>query len=51
MLPHETFGSHFDNQGNKVDTELDENNFKAAGGILAEIWDGMKVDGYKETAK
>ena len=51
VLPHETFRSHLDNQGNTVDTELEENNFKAAGGILADIWDGMKVDGYKVTAK
>ena len=51
VLPYDTFGSHLDGQGKTVDTDLEEKNFKAAGGVLAEIWDGMKVDGYRITAK
>ena len=51
VLPYETFGSHLDNQGNTVDTELEEKNFKAAGQVLAEIWNEMEVDKYKVTAE
>ena len=51
VLPYETFGSHLDGQGKTVDTELEEKNFKAAGKILADIWDGMEVDGHRVTAK
>ena len=51
VLPYETFGSHLDGQGKTVDSELEEKNFKAAGTVLAEIWNGIEVDKFKVTAK
>ena len=43
VLPHEAFGSHFNN-GKTVDTELEMKNFKAAGEILGELWSDMMID-------
>ena len=37
ILPHDTFGSHLDSQGKTVDTDLEIENFMAAGEVLAEV--------------
>ena len=44
ILPAETYGTHLRN-GATVDEELEERNFQAAGETLAEIWDGLVIDG------
>ena len=38
LLPHDTFGTHLDLQRRTVDVELEKQNFKATGKLLAEIW-------------
>ncbi|CAG8838120.1 28776_t:CDS:1, partial [Gigaspora margarita] len=37
ILPHNTFGSHLDEQLKTTDDELEKHNFKAAGEILASV--------------
>ena len=46
VLPHDTFGSHLKN-GKTVDEDLERKNFKAAGEVLANIWEGLEIDGHK----
>ena len=46
ILPFDTFGSHLDSSNKTKDTELEEQNFEAAGKILAEVFDGNVIDGY-----
>ena len=46
-LPHETFGSHLDSQGNTIDVELEKKNFFHASQVLADIWLHTVIDGYK----
>ena len=38
ILPHNTFGSHLDGNGNTIDEELEKRNFYAAAEVLSEIW-------------
>ena len=45
VLPYDTFGSHIVN-GATVDTDLELKNFKAAGEVLAEIWNNLVIDNY-----
>ena len=51
LLPHDTYGSHLDNSGKTVDTELELKNFKAAGTTLCEIWKRLVIDGYPTVAE
>ena len=44
LLPHDTFGTHLDLQRRTVDVELEKQNFKAAGKLLAEIWRELVLD-------
>ena len=44
FLPHETFGTHLDSQRRTTDVELEKENFKAAGKLLAEIWSELVLD-------
>ena len=44
VLPAETYGSHLHN-GVTVDDDLEKKNFAAAGTTLAEIWNGLVIDG------
>ena len=39
MLPHETFGTYLDLSRKTIDTNLEKRNFKAAGDILAKVWE------------
>ena len=50
VLPADTFGTHLNN-GKTVDEELEIQNFEAAGEVLADIWGGMEIDGYKVNAE
>ena len=38
-LPHETFGTHLDSSRKTIETNLEKRNFKAAGEILAKVWE------------
>ncbi|CAH0560582.1 unnamed protein product [Brassicogethes aeneus] len=51
VLPHDSFGTHLDSSGRTVDVSLEENNFKKAGEILAEIWSAVCIDGHEVVAK
>ena len=51
LLPHDTYGSHLDSSGKTVDTELEMQNFKAAGTTLCQIWDRLVIDGYPTVAE
>ena len=44
LLPHDMYGSHLDNSGKTVDTELEMKNFEAAGNTLCEIWNRLVID-------
>ena len=44
VLPADTYGSHLHN-GETVDDNLEKANFEAAGAALAEIWNGLVIDG------
>ena len=44
LLPHDTFGTHLDSQRRTTDVELEKQNFKAAGKLLAEIWSELVLD-------
>ena len=44
VLPADTYGSHLHN-GETIDDNLEKANFEAAGATLAEIWNGLVIDG------
>ena len=44
LLPHDTFSTHLDSQRRTTDVELEKQNFKAAGKLLAEIWNDLVLD-------
>ena len=46
ILPFDSFGSHLDSSNKTIDLALEEKNFEAAGNILAEVFNGNKIDGY-----
>ena len=45
ILPHDSFGSHLDDRGRTVDTDLEKKIFRKAGEVLAEIWSNVVIDG------
>lgn len=47
ILPHDTFGTHLDSKGSTVDLNLEKDNFKRAGEVLAEIWSAVTIDGHE----
>ena len=47
LLKHDTFGNHLDSGEKTIDTELEEQNFQAAGKTLCEIWNNLEIDGWK----
>ncbi|CAF1271257.1 unnamed protein product, partial [Rotaria sp. Silwood1] len=44
ILPHDHFGTHLDANGNTIDFELEKQNFKKAGEVLAEVWSDTVID-------
>ena len=50
LLPHETFGTHLDSSRKTVDTNLEKRNFKAAGEILAKIWEEILLNNFPVVA-
>ena len=51
ILPHDTFGTHLDNQGQTVDLELEKENFAAAGKVLANVFSNITIDGHEVQAR
>lgn len=45
ILPHDTYGSHLDGSGRTVDLAVEQQNFRKAGEVLAEIWSSVLIDG------
>ena len=46
ILPHDKYGSHLNDQGQTIDTNLEKKNFAFAGSTLAEIWSQIVVDSH-----
>ncbi|GBP40850.1 hypothetical protein EVAR_88911_1 [Eumeta japonica] len=45
ILPHDSYGTHLDEQGRTKDHDLEKKNFQKAGEVLAEVWSNMVIDG------
>lgn len=51
ILPHDHFGTHLNDSGVTVNSELERTNFKKAGEVLAEVWRGSIIDEYPVVAE
>lgn len=51
VLPYDQYGSHLDASGKTIDSDLEIKNFEAAGGVLADLWSNMEIDGHKVTSE
>lgn len=51
ILPADSFGSHLNESGKTIDTELEKKNFSAAGKALAQIWSALIIDGFSVVAE
>ena len=50
LLPHETFWTHLDSSRKTIDTNLEKRNFKAAGKILAKVWEEIVLGNFPVVA-
>ena len=50
ILPHDSFGSYLDGNGNTTDPEKELQNFRKAGNLLSDVWSKTTIDGYPVTA-
>ncbi|CAM4849169.1 unnamed protein product [Rotaria magnacalcarata] len=46
ILPHDHYGTHLDNNGKTIDSDLEKKNFEKAGEVLAEVWSHTVIDQY-----
>ena len=46
VLSPDHFGSHLDDSGNTIDTDLERKNFEKAGDILCDIWNNISTDSH-----
>ena len=51
ILPFDTYGNHLNNSNKTVDEDLEKENFKAAGEILAKIWSESVIDDHPVVAR
>ena len=51
VLPQDYFGTHLNVSGLTVDAELEKDNFKKTGEVLAEVWSMDMIDGYPVLAE
>lgn len=51
ILPHDSYGTHLDEQGRTTDFDLEKMNFQKAGEVLAEIWNSMVIDHHEVVAE
>ena len=50
LLSHETFWTHLDSSRKTIDTNLEKRNFKAAGKILAKVWEEIVLGNFPVVA-
>ena len=50
LLPHETSWTHLDSSRKTIDTNLEKRNFKAAGKILAKVWEEIVLGNFPVVA-
>ena len=50
VLPADTFGTHL-KDGTTIDEDLEEQNFEAAGEVLAEVWSRLVIDDHPVTSE
>lgn len=46
ILPHDSCGSHLNNSGRTINKDFENQNFRKAREILAEIWSNMVIDNH-----
>ncbi|CAF3854357.1 unnamed protein product [Rotaria sordida] len=51
VLPHDYFGTHLNVSGLTVDAEMEKQNFKATGEVLAEVWSMDLIDHHPVVAQ
>jgi hypothetical protein len=51
ILPHDHFGTHLNDTGLTEHAELEKDNFKLTGDVLAEVWSMNVLDEYPVVAK
>ena len=51
ILPHDSYGTHLDGNGNTIDIALEKKNFYAAGAVLAEIWSKTEINNHPVQCK
>ena len=44
VLDHDACGTHLDDSGHTIDVELEKENFRVAGKVLADIWSELELD-------
>lgn len=50
VLPADTYGTHL-KDGRTIDEKLEEENFKAAGEVLSEVWSNLVIDDHPVTCE
>ena len=51
VLLHDACGAHLDESGTTIDTDLERENFKKAGQVLADVWSGIVIDSFSAHAE
>ena len=51
ILPHDSFGTHLDDNGKTIDEVKELQNFRKARETLSEIWSQMTIDKHSVSAK
>ena len=51
VLPHDSFGTHLDENGRIIDDVKELQNSRKAGEMLSKIWSKMTIDDYEVSAK
>jgi len=46
LLPHDHFGTHWNDSGVTINPELERINFKKVGEVLVEVWSGSVINEY-----
>lgn len=51
ILPHDHFGNHLNSFGKTINSDLEFQNFKHAGKVLAEVCSSIEIDNYPVVAE
>ena len=46
VLEHEYYGSHLDSSGKTIDVAKEKENFRYAGEVLCDLWNGLEIDNF-----